>query len=375
MPESSQNSTGERSQSDILHSDYLPEYSLKPRYIITTIYPSSAESLSNERKPEPVNLVSSASIRPGNPGRLRTPDDGTGISFTHYGGQETETLRDSPESGGKQDSRSMELPRGRFRGVRRNARLTLLLQDLSDNCFTGYCRIIHDQSVMIIVLEKGTIILAGYGSLAGEGALATIYSCRNMLVDAQLNELDEPQLSLALEFNPQWRVKDRRIILPAGGEAEPMSGPQPDSICEQSAVLSQNLGASDAGMLIPDVKSREKNINELRKDSVLPIISADFEDTGVPPAIEGGKPETPDWKRALTMPFISTGDSSPSFKRGGGEENISRQKPIVSFEPLERDSALFESRPALNDRQFRYAPDVPEKWRLMSINRRENLSV
>jgi hypothetical protein len=425
MPESSQNSTGKNSQSDILHSDYLPEYSPKPRYIITTIYPSSAVSIPNERKTEPVNLVSSASIRQGNPddrsgnggnvfptpsvqsdgtrekpnsrraltvpaqeaairtapelkievqGRLRTSADGTGISFLHHGGQETETLRDIPESG-KQDSRSIELPRGRFRGVRRNVRLDILLHDLSDNRFTGYCRITHDPSVMIIVLEKGAIILAGYGGLAGDGALDTIYSCRDMLVDAELNELDEHQLSLALEFNPQWRVKERPVILAAGGEAHSRPGPQSESSCDQAAFPSQKLGVSDAGMLISDMKDRAENINEWQKDSALPIKSADFEDAGVAPAIEGDKSEAPDWRRALTLPFIPTGDSSPSLQTGEGKENISRKKQIISFEPLERDSALFESRPDVDDRRFRYVPDASEKWRLMSVNRRENLSV
>jgi hypothetical protein len=276
----------------------------------------------------------------------------------------------------------MELPRGRFMGVRRNARLTFLLKDLSDNRFTGHCQITYDRSVMVPVLKKGTIILAGYRNLGGDGALDAIYSCRNMLVDAQLNELNEPQMQLALEFNPGWKVSesyagDCRVISHAE-EKEVQSGPgsRSKSSADHCPLPSPEREVSDEGMPMPRIKDRAENVDEWKKDTALSVASEGFEDSmGIVPALECGNPVTPDWKQALTMPFILTSDSSSSFPMEERVENIPEQKPVVAFEPLENDSILFETRPVVNVRRLMNVPDLPEQWRSMSINRSENSSV
>lgn len=106
----------------------------------------------------------------------------------------------------------MELPRGRFRGVRRNIRLALLLQDLSGERFTGYCKIIHGQGTMVIVLEEGTIILAESKVVSGDDALVAVLASMEFIVDAELGDLDASQLKLAIEFNPDSKVNEARLI-------------------------------------------------------------------------------------------------------------------------------------------------------------------
>jgi hypothetical protein len=113
---------------------------------------------------------------------------------------------------GRKDPRSMELPRGRFRGVRRNARLALLLQDLSSERFTGYCKILHEQETMVIVLEEGSIILAEGKGASGDEALAAVLASMEFIVDAELDDLDASELKLAVEFNTDSKVDGALFI-------------------------------------------------------------------------------------------------------------------------------------------------------------------
>jgi hypothetical protein len=351
MPKSGQNSTGERNGSGSLPSDCLPEYSLRPKYTITTIYPSPAESLLIEKGPEAINLFNSAAISPPiengesqvlsqqTEGTADKPDWHRALSMPVQGAA-SQTVQESrsgvmsgvrvhggsagfpgkhhlkyrSERGGAGNIRSMELPRGRFRGMQRNVRLTHLLRDLSESYFTGFCRITHDQNVMILVLDNGEVVLAGHGDFAGLDAWNKILSFANMFVDAQLNELSEPQLNLALEFNPEWKV-----------EGASLSDCRSDTMAEDHR---DRPGFDD------------RSVQGGEESQELPTI------------------------HALTPP-----ESEQRMKK------VSEAKPVVAFEPLETDSALFETKAEVREKRPTQVCDVPEQWRLMSVNRRENLSV
>jgi hypothetical protein len=350
MPQSGQNSTGKRTGSASIPSDCLPEYSLKPKYIITTIYPSPAESLLIEKRSEAISLSNSAAIKPQIEDRrtqalsqqneriadkpdwhralsmpvqdaaLQSAQERRSDVMSGRPGQGGSTgfpgkhrLKYRSERGGTGGVRSMELPRGRFRGVQRNVMLTCLLEDLSESNFTGLCRITQDQNVMVLVLEKGKVILAGHGDFAGQDAWNEILSFANVLVDAQLNELSGAQMNLALEFNPEWKID-----VPSPGDFR------------------------------SDPTAEEEGQSE-------PF------DQSVPIGEESRK--------------LPTNNASSLVESEQGMKNVSETIPAVAFEPLERDSALFETKAAGREKRPIQVSDVPEQWRLMSVNRRENLSV
>jgi hypothetical protein len=213
------------------------------------------------------------------------------------------------------DTRSMELPRGRFRGVRRNIRLAFLLRDLSDDRFTGYCRITHAEGQMVIVLKRGMIILAENQGIYGDDALEAVLVSQRLVVDAELNELNASQLKLALEFNPESRVSEGRLIDPV----------------------------SQSRTIIPVDKSRE-------------------------PDSSGGQSSTP---RPLTH-FI---DTSLSRRTKDKVETVPEPVKTVAFEPLVGNSVLFEAKKNGNKGLLKDVPVHSERWRFMGAASRENFSV
>jgi hypothetical protein len=257
-----------------------------------------------------------------------------------------------PESGAegrKKDVRSLELPRGRFREVRRCIKLAFLLHDLADDRFTGYCKILHEQGGMVIVFKEGIIILAENKGASGDEALEIIVGCRDTVVDAELNELDESQLKLALEFNSQSRVDgggliDRRLI-----------------------------SCSDEG---PGITPERLSHPECAQDaSAPPDIAADrvvigHQGTGV-----SEEQDTPGMTRSLPTPLSHFIDPSLSKCPVKSEEMVTNQEENIAFEQLDGNSVLFESRQDVNRGLLKDVPDASERWRSMGITRRENFSV
>jgi hypothetical protein len=92
----------------------------------------------------------------------------------------------------------MELPRGRFRALKKNIRLNILLYALHITAFTGFCWINLHGNATLLVFKRGRIILAEYDGLAGDIALDQIYSHINNRDDLFLNDLDDGQINLAL---------------------------------------------------------------------------------------------------------------------------------------------------------------------------------
>jgi hypothetical protein len=101
----------------------------------------------------------------------------------------------------------MQIPRGTFRALKRGCSLPVLIQELRDSVFTGFCRIALGSGSITLVFEKGTIRLAEYDVLEGEAALERIFQSGLVTVDAVLHDLSPVQLDLAMEFSPLSVVK------------------------------------------------------------------------------------------------------------------------------------------------------------------------
>ncbi len=104
----------------------------------------------------------------------------------------------------------MQLPRGTFRDIQKESGLHSLISHMGEVSLSGYCKIISDETPILLVFRNGTIILAEFGELKGPAALDQISRIGDKTVAVVLHDLNEPQLELALEFNPS-------CVTPRGG--------------------------------------------------------------------------------------------------------------------------------------------------------------
>lgn len=126
----------------------------------------------------------------------------------------------------------MQLPRGTFRDIKRESGLHSLISHMEEVSLSGYCKIISDETPILLVFRNGTIILAECGALKGPAALEQISYLGDRMVDVVLHDLNDTQLGLALEFNPS-------CTFPEGGPArgrgtKPLSMPREGTIDPQS---------------------------------------------------------------------------------------------------------------------------------------------
>jgi hypothetical protein len=273
----------------------------------------------------------------------------------------------------------MELPRGRFIRVMRDTVVSFLFRDLSDNCFTGYCIMTNDQINAVVVLEKGRIVLAEYNNFMGNSALKCFDSCMNIPVNAQINELNELQLELALEFNSncgvQEEFEEHRSAFPQEGEtitSDFQSGPgsYPDSF------ISKQQPMTKLSIRMPIVEDTAENDEVKREISALLVKSSETED--IPKraqAFKCGEQETSNWRLALTMPITPADGTSQSPSEEEQSAKMAQEKPGLIFEPLNSDSPLFEQRPFSNGKPPKIIQDTVEKWQFMSVNTGENTFV
>ncbi|MDD1706536.1 MAG: hypothetical protein LUQ12_05795, partial [Methanoregulaceae archaeon] len=91
-----------------------------------------------------------------------------------------------------------------------------LIHELMQSSFSGYAKIIHGSSTMLLVVEKGTPLLAECDSLSGNAAWDYMRRIEGANVDAVLHDLDSAQLKLVIEFNPSARIDARQT-----GRTEP----------------------------------------------------------------------------------------------------------------------------------------------------------
>jgi hypothetical protein len=266
--------------------------------------------------------------------------------------------------------KQMELPRGKFRALKRNTGLLFLIRDLKEETFTGYCKIQHAKRSMVLVFGNGTVLLAACDNLAGDQALDEICSHKYSWVDAMLHDLDDTQLQLALEFNPYWRVTA-----------------DPESLSEmpEKAIALPALHQREGGIELrdPHLETDKRETEETGFDPMENAVAEPDQAFAGRSASSLQEEESSGWKRALTMEIKPASDGTEILEESQKENETSAftnlpekiPAPSMKFEPITSDSDLFERR-ALDLQPARTAaPERKELWRSMRVNRLQNNSV
>ena len=413
MPESDQvpdQGKQKRRSGDPTHP---PAFSIRPEYTITTIYPPAptqpvrgdpgpgtvphpAVQDENPAAPSPESApafpgpsgespdwraaltvpVDPFGIVKGSPQsvRLKNPDPGIPHPQSPSG---TATPPDTIRRPGRAPAPlvserlpHMELPRGKFRTLRRKTGLLFLINDMRDEGFTGYCQVQHPNSPILIVFRQGRILLASYDGLAGNRALEAINAQKYSWVDAMLHDLDEKQIQLAIEFNPSWRITED----PESSFEEPVpdDGMIPTVRGDREPVLqtpgSLALPASEPVPVEAGSEPLPGQVSEVTEPSPSPTLPEPGEDTA--------------WREALTMPVLLAASSPPVPDEHAPEGALppvaaeqARPGPAISFEPLVADSELFEKERKRVKPVQTAVPEPVEQWRAMTVNRHPNNTI
>lgn len=103
----------------------------------------------------------------------------------------------------------MQLPRGTFREIRKKVILQDLLCELEETRFSGVCGIVAGPATGSFVFRNGACILARFHGKSGDAAIREMQQSARESVDVIISTLDETQVKLALEFNPDCMVRSR----------------------------------------------------------------------------------------------------------------------------------------------------------------------
>jgi hypothetical protein len=314
----------------------------------------------------------------------------------------------------------MDLPRGKFRSLERNASIISILRHLHNHEFRGTCRINRGGSNIRLVFDHGRIILAEYDNLVGDKALGMVYAHRFSQCDTLVSDFDEAQIRLSLEFNQSWCVKGNqepdwiasgRIIRNAGNSQSGGSFFVPDQYPEKIPGPEMQPVYQDPGSL----GTSQTNVDSVTTNDVITPGPPGEEGVHTAPYVEN---EQADWKRALTIPLSSSYDNAaPSHDpecsvkdirscidpmhsedqvegwkkalylpvepvntsewRFDGADVTGGSIPVYlhEFELLPADSILFEA-VRLRERMPKFfGPEPSEQWKYMGANRGENSSV
>ncbi|NYT17555.1 MAG: hypothetical protein GKC06_06075, partial [Methanomicrobiales archaeon] len=238
-----------------------------------------------------------------------------------------------PEPSVKEGLPLMELPRGKFRLLERNASLISLLNHLHVDAFRGSCRINHNGSTILLVFDQGKIILAEYDDLASDAALDMICTHRFARVDAIISDLDAAQIRLSLEFNPSWKVQiDQEPLCIVSPELIPATGItsslHEESFSEQEPEkhLKTDSG-SEIRSVQPGAGSPGVPGQNRANDDATPAISEYTREEAGPQEQAGlsgsDGAETADWRKALAMPLTSSLDEPvPSIQPEQGVPQV-----------------------------------------------------
>ncbi|MDD1695472.1 MAG: hypothetical protein LUQ54_01110 [Methanoregula sp.] len=100
----------------------------------------------------------------------------------------------------------MQLPRGKFREIKKNTKFGGLLEELQQTRFSGICTISFGKENGILVFKSGKRILAEYRTSIGDTAWDELQKIVDEKVDAALSSLDAAQIDLSIEFNKSFRI-------------------------------------------------------------------------------------------------------------------------------------------------------------------------
>jgi hypothetical protein len=182
----------------------------------------------------------------------------------------------------------MQLPRGTFREIQKNQKITDLLADLERSRFTGICSISCQEGICTLVLKSGTCILAEDNSSKGEAALESLMvSVAEGTVDAAFSTLDEAQIQLSLEFNRAERVVNTPRTPPVSHKTvHPAEPPAPRVLAKK---IAQGLAAKPS----PPREGVSTLVARSPEKASRPLAGPKNPVAAPPPSFRAGKPPIP----------------------------------------------------------------------------------
>jgi hypothetical protein len=106
----------------------------------------------------------------------------------------------------------MQLPRGKFRAIKKGVHLGETLDEMTKTRFSGICSFSSGTINGTMVFRNGIVVLAKVQNLYGDPAWDESGSLRDHVVDAIVSDLDNTQMQLALEFNKKAFVQKGAIL-------------------------------------------------------------------------------------------------------------------------------------------------------------------
>jgi hypothetical protein len=105
----------------------------------------------------------------------------------------------------------MQLPRGKFRAIKKGVHLGEILDELTKTRTSGICSFSSGTINGTMVFKNGIVVLAKVQNLYGDPAWDEAGSSGNHVIDAIVSDLDNAQMQLALEFNKKAVVQKGAI--------------------------------------------------------------------------------------------------------------------------------------------------------------------
>ena len=102
----------------------------------------------------------------------------------------------------------MQLPRGKYRAIKKGVQLGETLDEMTKTRFSGICLFSSDTVNGTVVFRNGIVVLAKVQNQYGEPGWAETGLFWDHRIDAVLSDLDNAQMQLALEFNKKAYVRD-----------------------------------------------------------------------------------------------------------------------------------------------------------------------
>lgn len=102
----------------------------------------------------------------------------------------------------------MQLPRGKYRSIKKGAPLGDILDEMITSRFSGICLFSSDALNGTVVFRNGVVVLAKVQSHYGDPAWHEAGLFWDSICDAVLSDLDNAQIQLALEFNKKAYVQN-----------------------------------------------------------------------------------------------------------------------------------------------------------------------
>jgi len=101
----------------------------------------------------------------------------------------------------------MQLPRGKFRSIKKGVPLGDILDEMATSRFSGICSFSSVTVNGTMVFKGGLVILAKVQNQYGDPAVIEARLVVSQVIDAVLSDLDGTQMQLALEFNKHAYVQ------------------------------------------------------------------------------------------------------------------------------------------------------------------------